>query len=134
MRIGDLALRTGTTAPTIRYYEQIGLLRRPPRSGGRQRTYDREDVRNLTFIRRCREFDFSIEEIRALLALLRGDSSCSEARKLAEERAAELRRRIAELSVLETSIASLIELCARTCDGAPASDCAMLCLAQSSEA
>lgn len=61
IRIGDLTDRTGTSAPTIRYYEQVGLLRRATRPSGNHRVYSREDVERLTFIRRCREFDFSIE-------------------------------------------------------------------------
>jgi len=64
MRIGIRAERTGTTAPTIRYYEEIGLLRAPARTRG-QRSYNNDDVRRLAFIRRCRNFDFSIEEIRS---------------------------------------------------------------------
>jgi DNA-binding transcriptional MerR regulator len=125
LRIGDLARRTGTTVPTIRYYEQIGLLRPAARSGG-QRTYDNEDVRRLSFIRRCRDFDFPIEDIRALLTLLHNGKSCTGARKLAEGRLAELRRRRAELQALEASIASLVTCCAETCDGGAAPDCVIL--------
>jgi DNA-binding transcriptional MerR regulator len=125
LRIGDLARRTGTTVPTIRYYEQIGLLRPAARSGG-QRTYDNEDVRRLSFIRRCRDFDFPIDDIRALLTLLHNGKSCTEARKLAEGRLAELRRRRAELQALEASIASLVTCCAETCDGGAAPDCVIL--------
>src|SRR5258708_10453261 len=77
-----LAERTGTTVPTIRYYEQIGLLRPAARSGG-QRTYDNEDVRRLAFVRRCRDFDFSIEEVLGLLSLLRDRKSCTDARNMA---------------------------------------------------
>jgi MerR family copper efflux transcriptional regulator len=125
LRIGILAERTGTTVPTIRYYEQIGLLRPAARHGG-QRTYDNEDFRRLTLIRRCREFDFSIEEIRSLLSLLQRGASCTEARQLAEGRLAELRRRLVELKALETSIASLVTACAETCDGGAAPDCVIL--------
>jgi DNA-binding transcriptional MerR regulator len=125
LRIGDLARRTGTTVPTIRYYEEIGLLRPAARSGG-QRTYDNDDVRRLSFIRRCRDFDFSIDDIRALLSLLHNGKSCTEARKLAEGRLAELRRRHTELQALEASIASLVTCCANTCDGGAAPDCVIL--------
>jgi DNA-binding transcriptional MerR regulator len=71
LRIGALAEHTGTSAPTIRYYEEIGLLRAAPRQAGNQRVYGRDDVERLTFIRRCREFDFSIEQVRTLVGLLR---------------------------------------------------------------
>ena len=125
LRIGALAERTGTTVATIRYYEQIGLLRPAVRSGG-QRTYDNEDVRRLSFIRRCRDFDFPIDDIRALLSLLHNGKSCTEARKLAEERLVELRRRRAELQALEMTIASLVTACVNTCDGGAAPDCVIL--------
>jgi DNA-binding transcriptional MerR regulator len=120
-----LARRAGTTVPTIRYYEEIGLLRPAARSGG-QRTYDNEDVRRLSFIRRCRDFDFSIDDIRTLLSLLQNGKSCTEARELAEGRLVELRRRRLELQALEATIASLVTACANTCDGGAAPDCVIL--------
>ena len=54
LRIGALAERTGTNAPTIRYYEEIGLLRPADRQAGGQRVFGADDVKQLTFIRRCR--------------------------------------------------------------------------------
>jgi len=120
-----LARRAGTTVPTIRYYEEIGLLRPAARSGG-QRTYDNEDVRRLSFIRRCRDFDFSIDDIRTLLSLLQNGKSCTEARQLAEGRLVELRRRRLDLQALEATIASLVTVCANTCDGGAAPDCVIL--------
>jgi DNA-binding transcriptional MerR regulator len=67
LRIGGLAERTGTNAPTIRFYEEIGLLRVAHRKSGGQRVYDEEDVKRLTVIRRCREFGFSIEQMKPRL-------------------------------------------------------------------
>jgi DNA-binding transcriptional MerR regulator len=125
MRIGALAERTGTTVPAIRYYEEIGLLRQVSRKGG-QRVYDHEDARRLAFIRRCRDFDFSIEEIRSLLSLMANNTSCGEARKLAEGHLAGLRRKLAELLALERSIAALVTACASTCDGGAAAHCVIL--------
>jgi DNA-binding transcriptional MerR regulator len=125
MRIGVLAERTGTSVAAIRYYEEIGLLRRVARRGG-QRVYDHEDARRLALIRRCRDFDFSIPEIRSLLSLMQGAGSCSEARQLAEGHLTGLRRRLAELQALERTIASLVAACGSTCDGGAAADCVIL--------
>lgn len=125
LRIGNLAERTGTTVATIRYYEQVGLLRPAARSGG-QRIYDHEDERRLAFIRRCREFDLSISEIRALLSLMQRRESCTEARKLAERHLVELRRKLDALRALECSIASPITECRASCDGGAAPDCVIL--------
>jgi MerR family transcriptional regulator, copper efflux regulator len=120
-----LAERTGTTVPTIRYYEEIGLLRPAARSGG-QRTYDHEDIRRLSFIRRCRDFEFSIPEVRSLLSLMQDRKSCTEARNLAEGHLVALRRKLAELKALETTIASLVSECDASCAGGPVSDCVIL--------
>jgi DNA-binding transcriptional MerR regulator len=125
LRIGNLAERTGTTVATIRYYEQIGLLRTAVRSGG-QRIYDNEDERRLAFIRRCREFDLSISEIRALLSLMHRRQSCTEARQLAERHLVALRRKLHSLRALECSIAALVSECVATCDGGAAPDCVIL--------
>jgi DNA-binding transcriptional MerR regulator len=63
LKIGALAAQTGTNAPTIRYYEEIGLLQRAHRRPGGQRVYGDADIKRLTFIRRCREFGFSIDQV-----------------------------------------------------------------------
>lgn len=122
MRIGVLAERIGTSVPTIRYYEEIGLLRQVARRGG-QRIYDHEDAHRLAFVRRCRDFDFSIPEIRSLLSLMQNGTPCGEARKLAEGHLGELRKKLGELQTLERTIASLITACAATCDGGVSADC-----------
>jgi DNA-binding transcriptional MerR regulator len=66
--------------PSIRYYEQIGLLH-PPRSGGR-RTFGAPELRRLIYIRRARELGSEIEAIRPLLALR--DFPSGPARKLTQ--------------------------------------------------
>ncbi|MGH9693150.1 MAG: MerR family transcriptional regulator, partial [Bryobacteraceae bacterium] len=63
--IGNLSGETGVNIETIRYYERIGLMAKPPRSEGGRRLYDEPASRRLNFIRRSRELGFSIEEIRA---------------------------------------------------------------------
>jgi MerR family transcriptional regulator, copper efflux regulator len=125
VRIGALAERTGTTVATIRYYEQVGLLRPPARSGG-QRIYGHGDVSRLAFIRHCRDFALSIEEIGALLSLLDRRGSCTDARQLAERRLGDVRRKLTELRTLERTLAGLVAECASSCDGGPAADCVIL--------
>src|SRR5256885_12734590 len=81
LKIGALARRTGTNAPTIRYYEEIRLLRSAGGQAGKQRVYSDADVKSRTFIRRCREFGFSIDQVRSLVALVQDPgSSCVHAR------------------------------------------------------
>jgi DNA-binding transcriptional MerR regulator len=127
MKIGVLAERTGTNPPTIRYYEEIGLLPRPGRRDGGQRTYGEDDVGRLTFIRRCRDFGFSIEQVRALAVLMQDrERSCLEARDMAQEHLERVRARRAELEALEHTIAAFVESCDASCAGGPAPDCVIL--------
>ncbi|MDQ4421915.1 MerR family transcriptional regulator [Sphingobium sp. DEHP117] len=83
IQIGELSRRTSCNIETIRYYERIGLLPVPPRRG-RYRSYGREDVARLGFVRRARELGFTLDEVRALLGLAAGgQASCTEVRELA---------------------------------------------------
>jgi DNA-binding transcriptional MerR regulator len=127
LKIGELARRTGTNAPTVRYYEQIGLLPTASRRDGGQRSYSEEDVRRLTFIRRCRDFGFSIEQVRALAALVQDrERSCLEARDLAQSHLAAVRAKLDELKALEQAIARFVESCEVACAGGPGPDCVVL--------
>jgi DNA-binding transcriptional MerR regulator len=67
--IGEASRSCGVKVPTIRYYEQIGLLPAPPRTESNRRTFDAGDLRRLAFIRHARELGFEIDAIRTLLTL-----------------------------------------------------------------
>ena len=127
LRIGGLAERTGTNAPTIRYYEEIGLLPPAGRREGGQRCFDEDDVKRLTFIRRCREFGFPIEQVRTLVSLMHDPSrSCMEARDLAQDHLNAVRAKLVELKALERSIAAFVQTCDASCAGGPGPDCSIL--------
>jgi DNA-binding transcriptional MerR regulator len=127
LKIGELAERTGTSVPAIRYYEQIGLLPRAPRQAGGQRVYGRADVERLTFIRRCREFDFSIDQVRALVAIVHDPkSSCMDARDMAAEHLTAVRAKMRELKALERSLVAFVESCDTCCAGGPGPGCVIL--------
>jgi DNA-binding transcriptional MerR regulator len=127
LTIGALARQSGTNPPTIRYYEEIGLIRRADRRDGGHRTYGAADLKRLTFIRRCRAFGFPIPQIRSLVGLIEDDSRlCVEARDLARDHLDAVRSRLAELRALEASLAQLVEDCDRTCAGGPGPACVIL--------
>lgn len=124
LSIGMLAKRTATRAPTIRYYEKIGLLQPPARRQSGHRTYSESDVRRLQFIRRCRSYSLSLEETRKLMTLYQdGGGGCSQARSLAEEHLDNIRAQITELRRLEQDLKRFIGDCAEQCADGSASNC-----------
>jgi DNA-binding transcriptional MerR regulator len=126
-KIGKLAELTGTSAPAIRYYEKIDLLPLPGRAPGNQRTYGEDDVRRLTFIRRCRDFGFPIEQVKLLLSLVQDrERSCMEARDLAQAHLMEVRKKLVDLRQLERSIAAFVQSCDQSCVGGSGADCVIL--------
>ena len=69
LTIGALSRLTGVHIETIRYYERIKMLPKPPRTVGGRRTYGPTHLRTLAFIKRSRELGFSQADVRALLRL-----------------------------------------------------------------
>jgi DNA-binding transcriptional MerR regulator len=127
LTIGALAREAGCTVPTIRYYEEIGLLPRASRSAGGQRVYAGADLRRLSFIRRCREFGFSIEQVAEFVALVVSPQrDCTAARDLAQAHLDSVRRKLRELRALERSLKDYVESCTTECAGGPASACVIL--------
>jgi len=112
LTIGKLASATGVHLETIRYYERIGLMPQPSRTGSGYRSYDGEHVRRLTFIRRARDLGFGIKEIEALLALAEPSHvSCADVRAMTMAHLAEVRSKIADLRRLESLLARTVEQC-----------------------
>jgi MerR family transcriptional regulator, copper efflux regulator len=111
MNIGTAAEKSGLPPKTIRYYEDIGLLR-PDRGGNGYRDYSMADVHRLRFLQRSRSLGFSVEECRQLLSLY-ADSGreSAEVKALAESKLAEIDRKLAELTGLRATLGHLIEAC-----------------------
>jgi DNA-binding transcriptional MerR regulator len=107
--IGELSRQSGVKIPTIRYYEQIGLLAAPARTEGQQRRYGAGDVRRLNFIRHAREVGFEVEAIRQLLGLAsRPDRSCGEVHDLTKAHLAEVNDKIVRLSALRDELEAMV--------------------------
>jgi DNA-binding transcriptional MerR regulator len=124
LTIGQLAKAAGVTTPTIRYYEEIGLLPAAGRTAAGQRSYEEADVERLTFIRRCRDFGFSIDQVRVLAGLsISADQDCSQVRDMAHVHLAEVRQKLADLHALEASLEAFAERCDTACAGGPGRDC-----------
>ena len=112
MNIGQAAARSGLPAKTIRYYEEIGLVRPAARAENGYRDYAEADVHRLRFLKRAREHGFSVAECRDLLALWsdRGRAS-ADVKAIAESRIADIDRRIDALRDMRAALAHLVEGC-----------------------
>lgn len=115
LTIGKLAATAGVGVETIRFYQRRGLLETPTHNDGIRR-YSDTDVRRLRFIRKAQAAGFKLEEIRELLALDAG-SDRARARKLAEQRLAELAVRIDELQSARSALTVLARECSADDDG-----------------
>jgi DNA-binding transcriptional MerR regulator len=111
--IGELSRRAAVKVPTIRFYEERGLLPTPERTEGNRRTYGDADVRRLRFIRHARELGFEIEDIRTLLDLAgQPERPCAEADAIARKHLADIDDRIARLTGLRNEVRAMVGQCA----------------------
>ena len=123
LTIGKLGRATGVKVPTIRYYEQIGLLPDAERSAGNQRLYSRANQDRLTFIRHARELGFPLDAIRDLLGLSdRPDQSCAEVDAIARAQLQAVEGRIARLLALKGELERMVDHCA----GGRIADCRVI--------
>lgn len=120
--IGELSKRTGVKVPTIRYYENIGLLEKPERSRSNQRRYSNNGLKRLSFIRHSRELGFPLDDIRELLKLSQHpERPCGDAHGIANRHLEDVRDRIAKLNKLERELKRIAG-----CDADNVADCAVI--------
>lgn len=123
MRIGELAKLTQTVVETIRFYEQAGVLVPPTRTAGGYRNYGADQVQRLTFVRRCRELGFSLDEVRSLLRIAdRSEESCAAVSQIAGAHLNEVRNKLKRLRRLERTLLGL----KKSCQGGKIRQCRIL--------
>jgi MerR family copper efflux transcriptional regulator len=111
MNIGEAADMTGLPAKTIRYYEDIGLIK-PDRAANGYRDYDDKDVHRLAFIQRSRSLGFTIDECRSLLSLYEDkERASSDVKALATDKIREIDRKLRELKSLRDTLKTLADHC-----------------------
>src|SRR5205823_5356134 len=112
LTVGQLAHTTGVPAKTIRYYEQVGVLPVPRRSGAGYRQYSHHDVHRLLFIRRARALGLSLANLKALTAEL-DSRECLTMRPrlhaLVTEQLRTVQQQIAEFQLLERQLAQVLQ-------------------------
>jgi len=123
LTIGALSKHTRVNIETIRFYERVGILPKPPRSAGGHRIYSQDQLARLSFVRRSRELGFSLDEIRGLLQLVDGGRyTCAEVKAITLDHLADVRRKITDLRRLEQTLASV----AGKCRGGKVPDCPVI--------
>ena len=111
MNIGTASDHSGLPMKTIRYYEEIGLIR-PDRAINGYRDYCESDLHKLAFLHRARGLGFSIDECRQLLALYEDTSRASaDVRELAEQKIVEIDKKMRELKQLRNALGYLVSHC-----------------------
>lgn len=123
LSIGKLAKAADVKVPTIRFYEQIGLLPAPARTDSDRRVYGEPAIRRLAFIKHARQLGFPIEAIRTLLDLAdHPDRACDDANVLAQEQLTAVEDKISQLSALRTELKRMVDA---ACHG-QAGDCRVI--------
>lgn len=121
--IGALSKATGCNIETIRYYERVGVLLKPPRTSGGQRNYDQHHLKRLNFVRRSRELGFSLNEVRQMLRLVDGgDVTCDQVHDIALEHLADVGTKIKDLKRME----KILKQTAAKCEGGKAPECPII--------
>jgi len=111
VNIANAAERSGLPAKTIRYYEEIGLVR-PCRSANGYRDFADADLHKLVFLARARSLGFTIEDCRALLALYEDRRRTSaDVKRVAEAHLARIDRKLTELESMRRTLGRLVERC-----------------------
>ena len=114
LSIGKLSAATGVKVPTIRYYEEIGLLPEAERSAGNQRLYGVKEQERLAFIRHSRELGFPLDDIRELLSLSdQPDMTCAAADVIATRQLVAVEDRITRRQALQQELERMLTQCAQ---------------------
>jgi len=111
MNIKDAADRSGLPAKTIRYYEEVGLIR-PLRGANGYRSFRESDVMKLGFLGRARALGFTIEDCRLLLSLYEDKTRASaDVKVIARRHLDEIDAKIAQLNSMRATLSHLVACC-----------------------
>ena len=123
MNVGQAADLAGLPVKTVRYYADIGLVEPLGRTAAGYRVYGEIEVSKLSFIRRARAFDFSIQDCRELLDLFQDqDRSSRDVKSMALKRLVQIDEKLEELNKLRSELARV----ANECHGDGRPDCPIL--------
>jgi DNA-binding transcriptional MerR regulator len=128
LTIGELASRAGVTPDTLRYYERLGVVGRPPRTSGGFRVYPAAVLERLRFIKQAQRQGLTLAEIRDLLRLdtRPGANQCQQVQRLLERKLADLDARLVELLQFRRTLDAYLTNCTRTLSKVPNAGCPVI--------
>jgi DNA-binding transcriptional MerR regulator len=110
MRSGELAQRTCISRDTLRHYERLGLLSKPPRTDGGYRDYPSQSLDRVRLMRRALSIGFSLPELRTLLKMRdAGEFPCRDTQKLAKSKLEEVKRQIKDLTAMRAQLERILQ-------------------------
>ncbi len=125
--IGELSRLSGVKVPNIRYYEEVGILPPAFRRNGRHRSYNKEDLQRLAFVKNSRELGFPIKQIRKLIHLTDPDNlTCDEALELSSNQLSLVKEKIKTLQSIEKTLEDHVDQCRNNCSEGRAPQCKIL--------
>ncbi|WCL52892.1 MerR family transcriptional regulator [Gimibacter soli] len=119
---GTLAKESGVNLETIRFYEKIGLMPDPPRTGSGYRCYSTDHLKRLKFIRRSRALGFTNQEVAGLLEMVDGTFACDDVKDMALANVALIKSKVVDLLKLQAALEGM----ATECSGGDTPDCAII--------
>ncbi len=112
--IGEMSRQTGVHIETIRYYERIGIIPKPDRTEGGNRQYNHDQLKRLSFVKRCRDLGFTLDEIRAFLEMVdRDDFTCGEVHGRTMSHLRNIKKKLSDLKRMEKTLKSMSAQCSK---------------------
>ncbi|WP_407270650.1 MerR family transcriptional regulator [Radiobacillus sp. PE A8.2] len=113
LAISEVARVCGVNIETIRYYEKRGLIQEPPRTASGYRSFSKEVIERINFIKRAQELDFSLSEIQKLIRITDNDKNftAEDAQQFAKEKLSEVEQKIRGLESVKSLLGDLLERC-----------------------
>ena len=120
LKIGEISKITGVSVSTLRYYEEIGLLKPACKSSTKYRYYRKDDIQLIIFIKKAQNIGFTLDEIKLIFSeRSSGKSPCPKVRDLAQRKIMELRAKIKDLKLIERDLKRYILNCCNEEDSKP---------------
>ncbi len=131
LTIGQVAKKAGVNVETIRYYERLGYIPKPPRPRSGYRQYSEETVNRIQFIKRAQKLGFTLKEISELLSLkVDSGNTCADVKRRAEAKITDIEEKIHNLQGIKKALAKLVAMCSGK---GPTGECPIIEVLESKE-